>query len=319
MTNEIAQAAGASSSRSRTVKRVPVSVVIPTVGRASLLRDLLESLQASDPAPREIVVVDQSDDERTDEVVRAFRDLRVRRIADDQTGVAAARNQGVLQARCDAVLFTDDDCVVAPDWVGRAWNELNEHPAAIVTGKVLPAGDAREVPSTKSASERRDYTGAVSCSVLYTGNMVVDRRRLLEAGGFDERLRYGSDNDLCYRWLRSGGRLFYDPGMVVWHQPWRNREEIAALYREYARAQGVLYAKHLRAGDLTMLRFVASDLVAGARGSAARVLRRRPAWSDSRQAILANLPRGLWAGWRREPLADRARAASADHTVAVRE
>jgi hypothetical protein len=70
------------------------------------------------------------------------------------------------------------------------------------------------------------------------------------------------------------------------------------LYVRYADSQGMLYAKHLRRGDLRMLRFIARDVRNGLIGLAARVIRGRPRWSDERQGLLRGLIGGLVTGWR---------------------
>ena len=90
----------------------------------------------------------------------------------------------------------------------------------------------------------------------------------------------------------------YEPDLVVWHHEWRSRGDLERWYVQYAKSQGMFYAKHLRRGDLRMLRFIAYDLFAGARGTAARLLLGRPRWSDAAQGILSGLPRGMLEGWR---------------------
>jgi GT2 family glycosyltransferase len=127
--------------------------------------------------------------------------------------------------------------------------------------------------------------------------MILNRSLSLALGGFDEWLRSAPDNDFCYRWLRAGNRLRYEPDMVVWHHDWRTPEELERLYVMYARGQGAVYAKHLRGGDLGMLVPIGRDLYAGLRGLAARVVRGRPRWSDARQGVLRGLPAGLLEGW----------------------
>jgi GT2 family glycosyltransferase len=263
---------------------VPVSVVVPTVGRARLVRSLLESLARCDPRADEILIVDQSEDDRVERVLFEFADIGARFVH--------------CEARHDLLLGTDDDCTVAPDWVGRAWAHVEAEPGGIVTGRVLPVGDPRAVPSTRDEAEPRDYTGDLSCFPLFPNNMALNRPMALELGGFDEGLPAAPDNDFCYRWLRAGNRLIYQPDMVVWHHDWRSREQLERLYVRYARGQGAFYAKHLREHDLRMLRFIARDVYGGVRSIAAAAVRGRPRWSDPRRGFLAGLPVGLIAGWR---------------------
>jgi GT2 family glycosyltransferase len=278
------------------VDPVPVSTVIPTIGRPRLLRRCLESIGASNRLPDEVLIVDQS---RGDEIARAAMDVlgkRARIVACEGTGVALALNTGLREARHDTVLVTHDDCHVHPSWVKTGWELIAAHPGCIVTGRVLPAGDPRAVPSTRDDPEPHDYTGELHCGVLYPNNMALSRSLVLEFGGFDPFVDVAEDNDLCYRWLRAGRCLRYTPELVVWHHDWRTPEELERLYVTYWRAQGRLYAKHLAAGDAYILRLLARDIRAAFRGSAAAALRRTPRWTDWRQGAWRGLLPGLLGG-----------------------
>ncbi len=71
------------------------------------------------------------------------------------------------------------------------------------------------------------------------------------------------------------------------------------LYVAYARGQGFFYAKYLRRGDPTMLRFLLRDLRWAARGLLAGAsCGAAPSWTDPRRGIPRGLPVGLWRGWR---------------------
>ena len=90
--------------------------------------------------------------------------------------------------------------------------------------------------------------------------MVVHRSELLAIGGFDEAFaRAAEDGDLCFRWLRSGRTLRYEPAMTVWHRDWRSRDELRALNVRYAFDQGRMYGKHLWRRDWAITPFVARD------------------------------------------------------------
>lgn len=280
---------------------VPVTVVIPTIGRVEPLRRCLESLAASDPAPAEILVVDQSRDPAIVTLVEGVGAGHARVVASDGLGVARARNDGLREAAHDVVLITDDDCTVQPDWVATGWRLATEHPGAIVTGRVLPVGDARAVPSTKDEPAPRDLSAERRGGWLFGNNMVLPRDDVLGLGAFDERFgpeEAAEDNEFCYRWLKAARPLRYEPSLVVRHHDWRSPEELERLYVRYARGEGFFYAKHLRGGDLRMLRFVARDLAWGLRAIASGLVKGRESWTDSRRGVFKGLPGGLAAGWR---------------------
>jgi len=296
-----------------TASVVPASLVVPTIGRIRLLGQLLQSVAAGDPVPAEILIVDQGHDPALGELPGRFPGLRITIVSSDGRHPGLARNEGWRRAAHDTVLGTDDDCIAAPDWVGRAWEHMQEVPEGLVTGRVMPRGDAVGVPSVKEDPRPHDYTGTIACGVLFPNNMALSRSSALAIGGFDPRVRpNGSDNDLCYRWLRAGLTLRYQPDMVVWHDDWRTPEQLEALYVNYAVGQGRFYAKHLRRGDLHMLRFIASDVYQAARGVAVGVVRGRPRWSDWRRGIPRGLPAGMLAGWREFGASGRATGAGGD-------
>lgn len=281
-------------------ERLPISVVIPTVGRP-VLRSCLDSIAACRPHPAEILVVDQSGDLEVLQLVGEFAGADARLLSCDGTGVARGRNDGIRAAAHEAVLVTDDDCTVPPEWIGTAWRLHGQRPGAIVTGRVLPVGDPQAVPSTREETAPRDFTGERHGGALYPNNMVLPRAAVLEAGGFDERFsaaEAAEDNEFCYRWLRAGRELAFEPALVVWHHDWRSPEQLEELYVRYARGQGFLYAKHLRQGDLHMVRWIARDLYWAARGSLSALIKRRERWTDPRRGILRGLPGGFLAGWR---------------------
>jgi GT2 family glycosyltransferase len=198
-------------------------------------------------------------------------------------------------------MVTDDDCTVAADWVATGHRLSGRDPGAILTGRVVGVGDPRHIPEVQEATRPRDYTGAPRTGALFPNNMVASRSLVLGSGGFDERFgpdEAAEDNDFCYRWLKGGGRLAFEPSLVVHHHDWRSADELERVYVRYARGEGFLYAKHLRGGDLRMLRYVVRDLAWWARALCSAAVTRRPRWTDPRRATLRGMPRGFLDGWR---------------------
>ena len=93
------------------------AIVVPTYNRPEALAACLEALGRLDPAPDEIVVVDDGGARPAAEVCARF-DGRVRCIRQANAGPAAARNAGVRATGADLVALTDDDCAPRPDWLG---------------------------------------------------------------------------------------------------------------------------------------------------------------------------------------------------------
>jgi GT2 family glycosyltransferase len=147
-------------------------------------------------------------------------------------------------------------------------------------------------------------------SLLFPANMVFHRAELMAIGGFDEAFaRAAEDGDLCFRWLRSGRALRYEPAMTVWHRDWRSRDEVVALHVRYAFDQGRMYGKHLWRRDWAIAPFVARDVREARRVVRARLRGRPVAAGDWRRGLARGLPAGLAAGFAeqaRRSLRDRA-------------
>jgi GT2 family glycosyltransferase len=119
---------------------------------------------------------------------------------------------------------------------------------------------------------------------------------VLDLGGFDERFgpeEAAEDNEFCYRWLRAGRPLRYEPSLAVEHHDWRSPDELERLYVRYARGEGFFYAKHLRRGDLRMLRFVSATSRGACVRSQSGLLKGRESWTDSRRGVFKGMP-GAW-------------------------
>jgi GT2 family glycosyltransferase len=189
---------------------------------------------------------------------------------------------------------------VREDWITVGWHAMSEDHEAIITGQVLAGGGAPErVPSIRILETARDFTGEIHLGVLFAGNMACPRKAVLELGGFDERIvPAAEDNDFCYRWLREGRPLRHVPELVVSHWDWRTPQELERHYVGYYRGQGRVYAKHLRAGDLRVLRFLAGDCYQAVRSLVSGWIKRTPRSADSRRGAIQGLPAGLLAGWR---------------------
>lgn len=93
-----------------------VSVVIPTYNRANDLRRALESVCLQTYTHWEVLIVDNSSSDNTDDVVNDLCDSRMRLFKIDNKGIiAASRNMGIRYAIGEYVAFLDSDDWWMPD------------------------------------------------------------------------------------------------------------------------------------------------------------------------------------------------------------
>lgn len=242
-----------------------VSVVIPTVGR-DLLRGCLESVASGTAWPAQLIVVDQSGGTRVGRWLEDIGNLglKVRHIASNQTGIAAATNRGLELVTTPYVATTHDDCRVHSTWIETVADRVAEIGDSILTGRVEPEGPGLVLTVVTNPEPAVYRDPRIGRSVLFPANMAFPTRLLSRIGFLDEHpsLRLaGEDNEWAYRALRADVPIVYDPSVVVGHVAWQDRSELGSLYRRYARGQGSFYGKYIRRGDSFIMRRAVRDLV----------------------------------------------------------
>lgn len=284
-----------------------VTVAICTRNRAELFeRCLLASLRAiTKDVP--VVVVDQSDDDRTRRLVEQIDNvvyLRSRR------GLSVGRNTAVAAVHTPIVAFTDDDVTLATTWPEAIAQAFDAEPATgAVCGRATDPG-GRLLPGAAAGT----YRWPLNPFGLGSGfNLAFRVAALRDAGPFDEHLGAGApipageDTDMLYRVAKAGWTVACVDGIEVVHHDWRGGAELARLHYGYGRGAGAQTAKHARLGDFVAGRIALHEAARHLRtiGQAAR---RRDTAQISRQcAFLA----GMVAGFTRRLLLPPARAAIA--------
>jgi GT2 family glycosyltransferase len=231
-----------------TPPRRSCSVIVCTHRRSAYLPGLLDALTALDPAPDEVIIVDNDPgDLDCRDVVEA---VGARYVREDRRGLDNARTAGLQAARGDLVAFTDDDCVPAPRWLAGLDEIFADSSVGAVTGPAFayeltsPAQVRfeREGGFTRGTLHRRrlDWTiisPAWAAAAGAGANMVFRRDALVEVDvPFPPELdagtptESGGDMYALYRVLAAGWRIVYDPGTYVFH---RHRPTPEALHRAF--------------------------------------------------------------------------------------
>jgi glycosyltransferase involved in cell wall biosynthesis len=191
---------------------VEISVVIPAYNRAATIARCIESALVQDFPSFEVVVADDGSSDATREIVAGFADPRVRLVARESNGgAAAARNSGVAAARGRYVAFLDSDDVFLP-------GKLATQHAALRT-----AGPAQRLSCTAFRIELLDQGQVIDwyhrpdaasfeglfkgCSLGPGSTLMVERRVLDEIGPLDTTLSRFEDWDWLLRYVAAGGEI----------------------------------------------------------------------------------------------------------------
>jgi GT2 family glycosyltransferase len=278
-----------------------LAVVIPTLGR-DLLESCLGTIARGSHWPGELIVVDQGSNERVAAwlATLASAGMCVRHLRAPRRGRAAAVNRGLEAVQVRFAAVTDDDCLVAADWIETMATALRTNPEAIVTGRVEAFGDESVVAVVTSREHAAYHRPRLTHDAMSGGNMGVAKRVIDRIGLFDEDpcLASAEDCEYSYRALRAGVPIIYTPRVVLWHVGWRDGSARSIRYDTYGRSLGGFFGKYVRHGDwFIALRTCISLARASRRWMRGLITRNEELARNGRGYVTGLLP-GFRAGWR---------------------
>jgi glycosyltransferase involved in cell wall biosynthesis len=287
-----------------------LSVVICTRNRPDLIGNAVTSVLANTYPEFDLLVVDQSTDERTGEIVLALGQAHpnLRYLHTDKAGLSRAYNIGIRETSGEIIAFTDDDCVAPPDWLDRIKAAFEAEPSAeLMYGQVLlPASLADrpdDVPTLSIGfpwSLNRKRAGFVIYGM--GANYAARRSLFTRIGGFDEVLGGGGplkssqDYDLQYRAYVAGVTTAYRPEVKIDHYGVRTPDQWPVTDRAYGTGDGAFYLKHIRCGDVYALQLLTTHLLRNGIREALHALGIRRRYSRAR--YLRGCLAGMLGSWR---------------------
>lgn len=197
-----------------------VSVIIPAYNAEKTIGQCLKALaEQSYPADSyEVIVVD---DGSTDKTASLAQHYAIRYIRQENQGPAAARNNGVQQAKGQIVLFTDSDCVADFNWIKEMVRSFDEPEVMAAKGayKTLQKSIVARFAQLEF-EERFDMLKKVdSIDMVDTYAAGFRRDIFLKMGGFDTSFPVANneDTELSYRMSSLSYRMVFNPQAIVYH------------------------------------------------------------------------------------------------------
>ena len=127
--------------REAAFKTPTLSVLICTRNRPDKLKRAVDSVLSNSFTDFELIVVDQSTDEKSKELLATLGDKRLQYIPTNTIGLSISRNIAVRCSRAEIVVYTDDDCICDREWLGSIDAEFAADPTVqAVYGRVIPYG-----------------------------------------------------------------------------------------------------------------------------------------------------------------------------------
>lgn len=232
-----------------------ISVIIPTLNAEHDIEGLLTVLGRQSIQPIEILVVDSASEDRTIELIRKHKGVRLLQIDRQDFNHGGTRDLALRESRGDFVCFLTQDAVpVSDDYLEMLVAPMvDDSEIALVSGRQLPKADARRFeqlvrgfnyPDSSSVRSKRDLK-KYGIKTFFASDTCSAYRRTayLECGGFDH-VNTNEDMLMAARFIASGMKVAYEPRAEVYHS------HNLTPSQQFARNRAVGFFLELHADDL---------------------------------------------------------------------
>jgi len=185
------------------------SVIIPLYNKSRFIKRSLDSVFLQTRGDYEIIVVDDGSTDEGPEAVAGYGDRRIRLIRQENSGVSAARNSGIMAASGKYVAFLDADDVWKPSYLRVVGSLIERYPeaGAYATAYEIVRQDGRVVRPKYDAIPQPPWAGilpsyfrsAIGVPPVWTSATTVPIHVIQKVGGFPIGVPLGEDLDMWGR------------------------------------------------------------------------------------------------------------------------
>jgi len=217
-----------------------VSVIIPTYNGRDLLEENLVSVIAAKVNPKnaitEIIVVDDgSDDDTVSFLKKNFREVRLIKHKKNRR-FAASINTGAKMAKGTHLALLNNDVAASNNFLVKPLSHFSDKSVFAVSlhEKGYGASFGKFVDGFIVHEGQKESAKVVETFWASGGSCILDRKVFLKIGAMDEDLLtpfYWEDIDLCYRAMKRGYKILWEPNSHVVHNHESTNSKISKKYR----------------------------------------------------------------------------------------
>lgn len=191
------------------MSRPSISVIMATHNRADkFLSKAIESVVGQSIDDWELIVVDDGSTDNTEEVVKSFKDKRIKYIKREEASGTHCRplNEGIAASKGEYIAYLDDDNEYYPFHLEVLAKTLDNNPELDVAycDMIIDYGDGKLVPGIAIDFDpqfliRRNY--------IDTSEVMHRRDVVFAVGGWNEKVKRFTDWNLWARMAKWGARF----------------------------------------------------------------------------------------------------------------
>jgi GT2 family glycosyltransferase len=248
--------------------RLPtVAIAIAVLDEAANIAALIDRLRAQDYPPDrfEIVFADGGSTDGTVELIRSAaasgRGPAIRLVDNPQRVPAGGFNRAIAGTSAALIAILGGHTLIPPDWLRRSVAALETSGADVAGGVITTVGRgkagraiAAAMSSPFGVGSASFRTGRRTAGWVDTVAFGVYRREVFqECGDFDVDLVGAEDDELNYRALRAGKRIWIEPTLAATYFCRSTYRGLWQQYYGYGRGKALVLRKHHSPPSVRML------------------------------------------------------------------
>ena len=219
-----------------------VSVIIPVLNEERFLKQSVQAILNQNYSGQfEIILALGPSKDQTNFIAQELaKDQRIKLVENPSGRTASALNSAIKNSNFDIIVRLDGHAIVDSSYIKNAVKTLLESGADNVGGLMKAEGTnafeksvAAAMTSKFGVGNAPFHVGGKSGEVdtVYLGTF---RKSALErVGYFDESFIRAQDWEMNYRIRKTGGKIWFNPELVVSYRPRKNILQLAKQYFEY--------------------------------------------------------------------------------------
>ena len=219
-----------------------VSVIIPVLNEERYLNQSVQAiLDQSYSGQMEIILALGPSKDKTNQIAEELaKDERIKLVDNPSGKTASALNVAIKNSKFDIIVRLDGHAIVDKNYIQNAVKTLLETGADNVGGLMQAQGTnafeksvAAAMTSKFGVGNAPFHVGGKSGEVdtVYLGTF--KKSALERVGYFDESFIRAQDWEMNYRIRKTGGKIWFNPDLVVTYRPRKNIFALAKQYLEY--------------------------------------------------------------------------------------
>ena len=193
-----------------------ISVVMPVWNGERHLREAMDGILQQTFTDFEFIIVDDGSTDDTADLIRSYRDVRVRFLRQPHTGIVKALNWGIAEARSDWVARQDADDISRSDRLALQWQALQKKADTVLCHtRIEMIGESQGVKKSYTPSSQALMQLQLCCrSPIVHSTVVFHKPSVQAAGGYRAEERHAEDFGLWGRLIQRGAFLLVRKPLV---------------------------------------------------------------------------------------------------------